>query len=75
VPYTKSGDKINEAARALSDLNIFAAVQVLMESSLVSPNCRAAEARIVQICRTEQAKCLKRYDRLVKEAGGGTYGL
>jgi hypothetical protein len=65
---------IKLAAVARSDLNIFAAVMALMESSLVSSDCHGAEARILSICRAEQQKCLRRYDTAVEKAGGGQYG-
>ena len=74
MAYTPKGRGIVTAAEAYSDLNVFAAVAALMESSLVSSNCHAAEARIVRICQAEQQKCLARYDRAVTKAGGGTYG-
>lgn len=50
------------AAKAHTDLNIFAAVQSLMESSLVSSDSHADEARIVSLARAAQQRCLKRYD-------------
>lgn len=74
MPYTDKGRHIVNASVARSDLNIFAAVMALMESSLVSSDCYAAEARIVKICKAEQSKCLSRYDAAIKKAGGGTYG-
>lgn len=74
MAYTEKGKAIKEAAVARSDLNLFAAVAALMESSLVSSDCYAAEARIVRICQAEQAKCLRRYDRAIAKAEGGTYG-
>lgn len=74
MAYTDKGKSIKEAADAHSDLNIFAAVEALMESSLVSSACFPTEARIVKICQAEIQKCLSRYDRAVEKAGGGTYG-
>lgn len=55
-------------AKALSDLHMFAAVQCLMEHSLVSSRRFRSEARIVQICKAEQARCLRDYDRAVAKA-------
>ena len=63
---------VKAAARAHSDLHVFAAVMALMESSLVSADSFAAEERIVKICRAEQQKCLARYDRAVAMAVGGS---
>jgi hypothetical protein len=54
---------IKLAAQAYSDLHIFAAVESLMESSLVSSESFTAEARIVVICKAEGQRCLRRYDR------------
>lgn len=51
-----------EAGIARSDLNIFAGVMALMESSLVSHDCFVAEARIVVICKAEMQRCLRRMD-------------
>lgn len=52
-----------DAGVARSDLNIFAGVMALMESSLLSHDCYVAEARIVVICKAEMQKCLRRMDR------------
>jgi hypothetical protein len=54
---------IKLAARAYADLHIFAAVIAMMESYLVSSETFTAEARIVVICKAEEQKCLRRYDR------------
>lgn len=62
------GTPAKQAAKALADLHIFAAVMALMESSLVSNACSTTESSIVQICKSEMQKCLVRYDRaLAKE--------
>lgn len=58
-------DPPQAAARALADLHIFAAVQALMEHSLVSSKRFATEARIVKICKVEQARCLRDYDKAI----------
>lgn len=52
-----------DVAKAMSDLNIFAGIQALMESSLTSTTCQRSESRIVKICLEEQQRCLKRYDK------------
>jgi hypothetical protein len=56
---------IEEAAAAHTDLNIFAAVLVLMESSLISPHGFAGARRIIGSCKAEQARALRRYDAAV----------
>jgi len=61
-------DHIREAANALSDLNIFAAVVVLLESSLNhAPTYKSAE-RIIDIAKAEQQRCLRRYDAACAKA-------
>lgn len=74
MTYTAKGKAMIAAAAAHSDLNLFAAVAALMESSLVTSDCHGAEAKIAKICKKEQQKCLRRYDAAIKRAGGGTYG-
>lgn len=54
--------RVRAAAEAHTDLNIFAAIVVLLESSLTSAHCNGAEVRIIRICQAEQEKCLRRYD-------------
>lgn len=54
---------VKEACKAHTDLNIFAAVVALMETSLLSSDSHPDEARIVALCQRAQAKCLARYDR------------
>lgn len=51
-----------EAAKAMADLHMFSAVQVLMESSLISTPAHADERRINQIAQLAQSKALSRYD-------------
>lgn len=57
----------DKASRARCDLYIFSAVIALMESSLVSSDCFGAEARIVTICKAENAKCLRRFDSAMEK--------
>jgi hypothetical protein len=74
MPYTDKGRHIEKAAKALADLNIFAAVMVIMEGSIVSSDSDGAAAKIIRICKAQQQVCLARYDAAMKAAGGGTYG-
>lgn len=71
---SRKGDHVAEAAEALSDLNIFAAVVVLLESSLNHAPTHKAGARIIKIAKEEQQRCLRRYDRAKASAGGGHGG-
>lgn len=53
---------VTDAAEALTDLNVFAAIVALLESGLNhSPTYKTA-GRIINICNAEQQKCLRRYD-------------
>ena len=64
----KRRQAVIDAAEARSDLNIFAAVQALMEHSLLTSKRFRAEATIVRICRREQQRCLHDYDRAIARA-------
>lgn len=64
---SKRQQALEEAAKAHADMNIFAAVQALMEHSLVSSACHQREAQIVRICKSEQQKCLQRYDAAIEK--------
>ncbi len=75
MAYTAAGNEMIKAARALSDLNLFGAITVLLESSLVTSDCHEASAKILRICNAEINKCLRRHETAIKKAGGGTYGL
>lgn len=55
-------DWVRETAEALTDLNIFAAVVVLLESSLQTVRCDRSAQRIISIAKAEQQRCLRRYD-------------
>ena len=61
-------DHVIAASEAHCDLNIFAAVQALMENSLVTARSYTTEQRIIKICREEQQRCLRRYDRAISLA-------
>lgn len=74
MPYTEKGEFIKAAAKAHSDLNIFAAVVAMLEGGTLSSDVQAIEFQIIAICQRAQQKCLARYDRAVAKAGGGTYG-
>jgi hypothetical protein len=56
-------DPMQEAADAVSDLNIFAAVVKIMEGSLVTAACFPSAQRIIKLAIAEQQRCLKRYDK------------
>jgi hypothetical protein len=51
------------AARALSDLNMFAAIVTLPEGHIYSQSGRRVGERIISLCKTEQQRQLRTYDR------------
>jgi hypothetical protein len=53
---------IKEAAEAHTNLNLFAAIQALLENGLVYGGENAAAAKIIAICRKEQNRQLAIYD-------------
>ncbi|MCO5129783.1 MAG: hypothetical protein M9932_04370 [Xanthobacteraceae bacterium] len=65
--FLYNDDLAKEAAKARSDLTMFAAIQALCERSLFSSYSCRAEAEIVRICKIEQANCIKRYDSAIDE--------
>jgi len=75
MAYTAAGNEMVKAAQAHADMNLFEAIDVLLEGGLVSAECYAATEKIRKICADEKARCLRRYDRAIKRAGGGTNGL
>lgn len=65
----KSGHPVRLAANALSDLNVFAIVVSILEGGHThSPSYKAA-ARIIAICKAEQQKRLREYDRYCERVG------
>ena len=74
VMRNKLGETIEAAAQALSDLNTFAVIVSIVEGGHLHAPSYAGGARIIKICRAEEAKRLREYDRAIAKAGGGTYG-
>lgn len=60
-----------QAAEAHTDLNVFAAVVILLESSLQTSARHAASQRIIRICKAEQQRCLRDFDLAMAKATGG----
>jgi hypothetical protein len=57
---------VRKAAEARSDLIVFAAIIGLLEGGLnTSPTYKTAQ-RIIELAKTEQQRCLKRYDAASK---------
>ena len=75
MAYTKSGEEMKKAAKAMSDLHMFAAIIALLENGLITADCYMASEKIRRICNIEKGKCLRRHDAAIKKAGGGTHGL
>jgi hypothetical protein len=55
---------ITEAAEVHSNLNAFSIVVALLEGGHVTAPSYRAAARIIKICKDEQQRCLRRYDRI-----------
>jgi hypothetical protein len=56
-------DHVKEAARAYSNLNIWAAVLALMEGSLLSCHGHKSEAQVSKIAKREMVRELKHYEQ------------
>lgn len=59
------GDLAREAARAHTDLNIFAAVAAMLEGGTVSADAQPYDFRVITICQQAEQQCLRRYDRAI----------
>lgn len=58
---------IDKAARAYSDLNIFAAVTAIMEGGFVyTPTGKRLAAKITKLCQAECQRQIRIYDRLTE---------
>ena len=70
----KQRQAVVAASEALSDLNTFAIVVSILENGhLHSLSCKTA-ARIILMCKDEQQKRLRDYDKAIVKAGGACYG-
>lgn len=64
---------VEAAAHCYADLTVFAAVQVLLESSFLhGPRAKAAARRIITICKSEQSRAVDGYDLATARALGAT---
>ena len=54
---------LRDAARAHTDLHIFAMIQDLCEGSFVSSKSLSAAWKIISVCRSQRLICCDRYDR------------
>jgi hypothetical protein len=69
-------DYVKEAAQAHSNLNIWAAVQALMEHSLLyGGHAQKAESKVVEIAKREQQKEFKRYEKARRDVYNGQEDL
>lgn len=62
---------IKAAAEAMSDLNTFDIVASILEGGHLHSSSYAAAERIIAICKREQDKRLRDYDRAMEKSGGG----
>jgi hypothetical protein len=60
---------MDEAAKARSDLNIFYGVISILEGGTISADSNAAAQRIIDLCKNASAKCLRRMDDAIEDAG------
>jgi hypothetical protein len=56
-------DHVKEAAKARSDLYVFASVVGALENGTVRPPAQTGAQRIIKIAKSEQAKALARFDK------------
>jgi hypothetical protein len=73
MPNEAVKELIERAARAHSNLNIFAAVAALLEGGVIYPlypsgSASSAAQRIVRICNAEGQKQLRIYDAAIAQA-------
>lgn len=61
-------DRIDDAAKARSDLNIFYGVIAILEGGTMSPDSYPDSERIIAICKRSAEKCLRRMDDAIADA-------
>lgn len=66
-PGHEREDTIQNAAHAIADLTIFAAVVEIMEGALHCPESYKAASKIIKICKAEQKRRLEEYDGFVDD--------
>ena len=54
-----------EAARAHTDLTVFAVIVAILEGGTVSAAAQPDDFKIIRLCQSAQQKCLRRYDQAV----------
>ena len=64
-PASISVDRAREAAKAESQLNVFASIQAILEGGTIdgSGTASATKAKIITLCLAEQQRQLKLYDK------------
>jgi hypothetical protein len=61
-------DRMDDAAEARCDLNIFYGVIAILEGGTVSARSYTDTQRIITICKSAAQKCLRRHDDAVADA-------
>lgn len=61
-------DRIDEAAKARCDLNIFYGIIAFLEGGTISTESDRDAQRIIEICKTASGKCLRRMDDAIADA-------
>lgn len=54
---------IEDAARAMADLNVLAGIVGLLEARALSTEAQSTELRIISICKGASMKAYRRYER------------
>lgn len=65
---------VTAAAKAHTDLNIFAAIISLLEGGVMSADVQPDDFRIIALCEKAQRKCLQRFDRATAALGAPYQG-
>lgn len=69
MPKIEGAEAAKMAAKAHTDLNVFAAVVCILEGgNIYLPESKAAAAKIIRLCHAEQRKRLRDYDAAVAAA-------
>lgn len=66
---------MEDAAEAHTDLTVFSAVEVLLESSLQTSGCHRSAQAILAICRREIQRQLRLYDKALAAGRAALEGM
>lgn len=66
---TKQQTAAKDACRAHTDLNVFYSIIAILEGGTIGADSFRDGERIITICKSASAKCLKRYDAALAKIG------